>query len=94
MLPAAARLLNIIVRRTKVRAGQFLRLGFENSVGVKEAPSGLGNYNEFGIESMFAIVMRLLAYGGRRGPISVRAALGPSERMRIDYSAIRFGYLL
>jgi len=43
---------------------------------------------------MFAIVMRLLAYGGRRGPISVRAALGPTERMRIDYSAIRFGYLI
>jgi hypothetical protein len=76
-----------------VRAGQPLRSGFENSVRVKKALSGLGNDDEFGIENMFSIVMRLSAYGGRRGPIAVRAALRPSERMRIDYFAIRFGYL-
>ncbi len=51
---------------------------------------GSGITIDQGIEKI-AIEKRLEAHGGRRGPISVRAALGPSERMRIDHIAIRFG---
>ena len=76
MLPCAARLLNMVVRRTKVRAGQFLRSGFENSVRVRNALSGPGNYGEFGIENMFAIVMRLSANGVRQGPIEYELRWG------------------
>ncbi len=52
---------------------------------------GSGIDDELGNKNMLAIVIGLFERGVRRGPISVRAALGPPERMRIDYAAIRFG---